>query len=442
MGTKKGTGFDEIWEELGALENENGEPTEICNFENFVKVELSDGDIVTLYADADKLQEEFLRIAPEDKKIIKSFTNDLKKLSNFNESVTTEKLSLKDKIVINMSNVPSFFKMIGYVRMPLSKLSNKWKSPKLREVFSCVVPSFWSSTSLVFGLAMQHNQAAGYPVGGSLNLAKNIERRYLELGGTIHYSSKVEKIIVEEDKAIGLRLDNGKEFFGDEIVSAADGHTTLYTMLGGKYLNPQLQKAYTEFPLFPSSIFIGFGMAKDCSEIPHSIFLRPSEPLELPDGSKHEHFKLSAYHFDPTLSPKGKTSVTVIINTWNGLYWHELAKNDPDKYKTIKSEIVEKVLDIVESKFQGFRSAVEKTDISTPHTVIRYTGNWKGSYEGFAPTPETLMKKLPKEVKGLNNFHMIGHWTQPGGGIPPAAIDGRNIARKMCKKDNKKFISK
>jgi hypothetical protein len=37
---------------------------------------------------------------------------------------------------------------------------------------------------------------------------------------------------------------------------------------------------------------------------------------------------------------------------------------------------------------------------------------------------------------------MIGQWTTAGGGIPTAAVDGRNLAYDLCRKDGKTFIGK
>jgi len=42
-----------------------------------------------------------------------------------------------------------------------------------------------------------------WPVGGADELAKSIEWRYVALGGKVHYRSRVEKILVENDKAVG-----------------------------------------------------------------------------------------------------------------------------------------------------------------------------------------------------------------------------------------------
>ncbi|MFP4662211.1 MAG: phytoene desaturase family protein [Halanaerobiales bacterium] len=441
VGTREGTGFDILWNELGALEDEQGERTEIRNFDEFTRIELSDGDTLTFYSDTDQLKEELLRIAPEDEKMINKFIKDMKQLARFKTPVNTEEWGIFDHIKYNAGNAGPFIKMIKYVRMTMGEFADKWKSPKLKEAFAVIIPSSWSALSLIFGMALQDIKAAGYPVGGSLPFARNIERGYLARGGKIHYSSRVEKILVKEDKAVGIKLENGEEYTGDDIVSAADGYTTLYKMLDGQYLSPELEKAYDNYSLFPSSIYLGFGIDKDLSDLPHSLTMYLSNPLELVDGSRHQYLGLNVYNFDPTLAPDGKTSVTVMINTWEDGYWRELAAEDYDAYEKSKSQIGERILEILDKKFPGFSSVVEKIDISTPHTVKRYTANWHGSYEGFAPTPDALMKKIPKEVPGLSNCHMIGQWTEPGGGIPPAALDGRNLTIKLCKRDNKSFVS-
>ncbi len=439
MGTKKGTGYDILWKELGALKGENNKAVEIKNFSEFTRIELSTGETIKLYSNLDRLQAEFIKIAPEDKKEIKKFIKDLKTLSGLMNAVDKEKWNLIEHLAYYKNNLKPFLKIMKYANMTMEDLAQKWNNPKLQELFKVIIPPFWSSLSLLFGMAFQHVEAAGYPVGGSLVLAKNIERKCLELGVKLNYSRRVEKIITKEDKAVGISLENGKEHYADHIVSAADGYSTLFNLLEGKYLTPQLEKAYKEYSLFPSSIYLAFGVDKDLKDYPHALILNLDQSLVLEDGSEHNNLNLNIYNFDPTLAPAGKTTVTVIINTWETNYWEQLAESDSEQYNKIKEKIAGKVLKIINRRIEGFSSAVEKIDVSTPHTVKRYTSNWQGSYEGFAPTPAALTKKMPKEIKGLDNFQMIGQWTEPGGGIPSAALDGRNLCKKLCKKDKIDF---
>lgn len=439
MGTGQGTGYEILWEELKALENTKGEKTPIKNFDKFTSIELKNGEIIDLYSDLDRLKEEFLRIAPEEEKKIKNFIRDLKILSKLKNRVSTEKFSIRDKMIFNIKNIIPLLKVFKYGKMTMEDMKNHWSNEKMQEIFDIIIPASWSTLSLIFGMVFQHIKAAGYPIGGSLPLARNIEREYLRRGGRIEYSCKVNKIIVENNKAIGIKLENGEEYFGDEIISAADGYSTIFHLLEGKYLTSKIKRAYEEYSLFPSSVYIGFGVDKDLTDYPHALVINLQKPLKLPDGSEHKQISLNIYNFDPTLAPGGKTVVTVLINTWKDEYWSTIAKKDYKYYKEKKMFIAEKVMEIIENKIPGFSAMVETIDVSTPYTVKRYTSNWHGSYEGFAPTPKALMSKIPKNIKGLDNFNMIGQWTVPGGGIPSAALDGRNLALRLCKKYNKIF---
>jgi phytoene dehydrogenase-like protein len=339
MGTKKGTGFDILWDELDALKNNDGQKVEIKNFAEFTRIELKNGETVCLYSDLDQLEREFIKIAPEDTKKIKKFIQDMKTLSGLINAVDKEKWSLLDHFCYYKNNLRPFLKVMKYAKMTIEDLTNHWENKKLQEVFKIIIPPSWSSLSLLFGMAFQHVKAAGYPVGGSLNLARNIERGCLEYGAKINYSSRVDKILTENNKAVGIRLENGRKDYADYIISAADGYSTLYKLLEGNYLTPELEKAYDEFSVFPSSIYLAFGVNKDLSDYPHALVLNLKERLKLADGSEHQNISLNIYNFDPTLAPAGKTTVTVLINTWETDYWQDLAENNYSKYKKEKERI-------------------------------------------------------------------------------------------------------
>jgi len=87
---------------------------------------------------------------------------------------------------------------------------------------------------------------------------------------------------------------------------------------------------------------------------------------------------------------------------------------------------------------------VEVIDVATPLTFERYTGNWKGSFEGWLITPENssvIMKPMSQSLPDLNNFYMCGQWVEPGGGLPTAIMSGRRLIKKICKEDRRKFVT-
>jgi len=72
-------------------------------------------------------------------------------------------------------------------------------------------------------------------------------------------------------------------------------------------------------------------------------------------------------------------------------------------------------------------------------TFVRYTGNWKGSYEGWLVTLESFFLELPLNLPGLTGFYMAGQWINAGGGIPGAIKSGRKAVKCTCKEFNQPF---
>jgi phytoene dehydrogenase-like protein len=313
----------------------------------------------------------------------------------------------------------------------------------MREVFLGPVGDIadFPILALMMPLAWLNQKTAGYPLGGSLEFSKTIEKRYLDLGGKIDYKSPVAKILVENDKAVGIKLSNGTEHRADIIISAADGHTTIFGMLEGKYIDDKIKGYYDNFSLFPPLLHVAYGVARTFQELPRSVSgfnLLLDKPITIA-GKEHTRLTLHVYNFDPNLAPEGKTVVKFIINTeWE--YWDELYK-DTEVYKAEKERLANELLAILDKRYPGLSDQVEMTDVATPMTWVRYTGNWKGSYEGWMEISLGFGKRIDKTLPGLDGFYMVGQWVEPGGGLPPAAQSGRNVIQVICKRDKKSFLA-
>ena len=99
-------------------------------------------------------------------------------------------------------------------------------------------------------------------------------------------------------------------------------------------------------------------------------------------------------------------------------------------------------VELLEQRFPGIAGQVEMVDVATPLTFERYTGNWKGTFEGWLITPQnahTMMNPMSLGLPGLQNFYMCGQWVQPGGGLPTGVMSGRRLVQALCKEDSKEF---
>jgi phytoene dehydrogenase-like protein len=281
---------------------------------------------------------------------------------------------------------------------------------------------------------------AGYAVGGSQAIIRLITDNLARLGGHLRLGVKVDKILVERDTAVGVELASGETIAADWVISAADGHATIYDLLGGRYADRVTDKIYATLKPFPSFLQVSFGVARDLSQQPPYVTRLLDAPLMVDPMTRLSQVSFRFFHFDPTFAPTGKTAVTCFLPTRNFEYWVGLQQRDPAQYQVEKQRVAEAVIGIMERIAPNVRGPIEVTDVSTPATVIRYTGNWKGSMEGWLLTPQTGFKQLRRDLPGLRRFLMVGQWVMPGGGLPSGLMTARAAIHAVCKEDRVHFL--
>jgi len=427
-GSALGTTMHTIWEELGAIQSR-----EIIYHE--VLKQVIDGDNnLFVYTDINRFQNHLKQLSPADARLIDEFARAVRRFIRFDPPFDKpfEWMGIRDYIKM----LPYLRDYRRYRKISVLEFSKKFKDPFLRKVFPVIFPPELPMLLAILNLVIMSRREGGFPKGGSLAFAQAIEKRYISLGGKIQYHSKVERILTHNDQAIGVRLIDGNEYFTDIVVSAADGHATIFDMLEGKYINERIYRFYNDSPLWKPLVYVSFGLNLDLSSEPPIVTYQPSKPLYIA-GEKIDWISLMHYCFDSSLAPVGKSVLIVWIDS-NFKNWQKLYANHPS-YEAEKKQIVDMLIEEIEERFPGFSSRIEVVDIATPMTWVRYTNNWRGAYEGWLPTVKTFGIIMNKTLPGLSNFYMCGQWVEPGGGVPIAAISGRNIIQHICRKDKRRF---
>jgi phytoene dehydrogenase-like protein len=441
VGTNPKSVMNGMYRELGAIQNK-----EIVNHDEFVRIVHPSGKTLIIYTNANQLEKHMLELAPEDGKLIKEFCGAIRDFSKMDSGMSKPKELMGFSDMLQMiPMIPLMGKMKKYTSLTMKEFSDQFTNPVMRELIYNTMPmAEFPALVLIMTLAWQHGKDAGYPIGGSLAFSKSIEKRYLDLGGDLHYNSRVVKIQVENDQAVGIQLENGEEYRAGRVISAADGYNTIFKMLDGKYVDDNQRDWYDHHETFQPMVMASFGVNQDLSNSPHQVNTLLDHPIELA-GETHTGLGYKHYSYDPTMAPEGKSVVELMINS-SYEYWKALSE-DSERYESEKKTIAIKVMDFMEQKIPGFKSSVEVVDIATPLTFERYTGNWKGIWEGWAITKKDFSKQFSGEkmisdiLPGLKNFYMIGQWTTPGGGIPPAVTSGRNLIQILCNQDKEKFTT-
>ncbi len=439
VGSGEGIGLHQIWQELGALEGK-----EIINHDIFYQYETHDGRRVSLYTDVNKLEDYLLEIAPYDHEVIRELTAAIRTMIKYDlpTDKPEELMGIVDGIKMFFTKFPLMRNILKWGNISIKEFANRFSEPLIKETLLNYWHPEMSMLAVVFTLAWMHKRTAGYPVGGSSAFIENIEKQYLALGGKIHYNSKVKTVLTIEDWVYGIELENGEKHVGDYVISAADGYSTIYKMLDKHLIPTDLKEKYNKLKLFPPVVMVSLGIDYDFYHIAHSAN-GLNFPLEYPFkvDDKHEVRRLTCqiYNYDKTLAPTGKTLVTTLIDSdfdyWKGLY------ADKELYNAAKDTIVSAVIHNLEHRFPMIRRKVEAYNVATPITYHNYTGNHRGSYEGWLPTPASFRLQVPKVLPKLHGFYMIGQWVEIGGGLPSAALSGKNVVQLICDAEKQTFQS-
>jgi phytoene dehydrogenase-like protein len=298
------------------------------------------------------------------------------------------------------------------------------------------------AAALVMTLGPMSQKTAGFPIGGSLEFSRTIEKRFLDLGGKVTYRTKVAKIVQRNGRAVGVQLADGSEVPADYVIAASDMRAALYSLLESTEIDPIHKLLLDEGKLYPPSILVTFGVDH---VFPQEIScLGTTYELQQPitvAGQKKKFFGVKNFNYDPSLSPEGKSIVgTVFATYWD--FWEKLKGKDQD-YQSAQEHIVKTCMEQIEKHFPGFSSRIEMVDIATPITMERYTGNWKGTYMTWILSGEFQRKYryIPKTVPGLEGFYLASMWTNPPGGVPGAASAGRGVIQLICSKDHQRFTT-
>jgi phytoene dehydrogenase-like protein len=266
-----------------------------------------------------------------------------------------------------------------------------------------------------------------------------MENRYAELGGQSTYRATVEEVLVQGGRAVGIRLADGTEHRADVVVSAADGHSTIFGLLGGRYTDEGIRRRYTTWELVRPLTMISFGVAREFPGEPVFSTIRLEKPIQA--GSETiDGFMIRLSNYSSKFAPPGKSIVQVEFET-DFDCWHDLQAIDRAGYEARKAEVAAQVLDRLEAHYPGIASQVEMEDVATPYTTWRYTLNREASYLGWLMTPETLRTPLKRTLPGLSGFYMAGQWVMPGGGVPACLYSGRDAVQLICRDDGQEFVT-
>ncbi len=415
----------------------------------------------TLTNNPDEWKNELIAKFPNDKNGIERFFKAAKKIGksfdNFSNVFRSEEtMTFFESMRFKFKLLNFALPFIPFIRFSGEKgmkkgLSKYFKDPKLQEIFcsesellSCLVPIGWA----------YYGDYQSPPQGGSQVFPEWLEYVLNYFGNEIYYRSKVNKILVEGNKAKGVNFEcRGKEYTvnSNYVLAASDIETLYEKMLPASSVPEKMKTKLRQAKLYSSSVTVSIALdcpAEDLGFNEEMIYIS----LE---GERGEHGSgdpekcgisiLAPSQRDKSMAPEGKGTLTLYIeaamdymNNWRTEKDEKGNFIRGEEYVKLKNEVAEKLIKRVESKLGiELRKHILFYEVATPVTHHRYTGNKNGTMMGARPGRENMQAKVAHYQTPVENLILSGHWAELGGGVPIAVRSGANAALLVLRKENK-----
>jgi len=102
-----------------------------------------------------------------------------------------------------------------------------------------------------------------------------------------------------------VRLSDGSQHRADIVVSAADGHGTIFDMLGGRYVDDKIKRRYSTWKMVRPTLIVTFGVAREFAGEPWLTITRLARPITI-GHSGVEALSVRLFNYSPCFAPTGR----------------------------------------------------------------------------------------------------------------------------------------
>jgi len=285
------------------------------------------------------------------------------------------------------------------------------------------LPPSRSSFAIHAAVASHYLGGGFFPIGGAGAIARAIAPVIERSGGAILVRAEVQSILVEAGRAIGVRMEDGREFRAPVVVSAVGATNTYGRLLPAETAPPELRASLKQ--VGPSisyvSLYLGFAETDEALGLTGTnVWLYPSADH---DGNFDRYcadaeapFPLVFISFpsakDPTFRDRhpGHSTVDVIVPArydwfaaWEGTRWQKRG----DGYEALKARFTERLLGAVFEQLPQLRGKVDHAELSTPLSAAHFGAYRRGELYGLDHTPARY--RMPIRVSTpLGGLYLTG----------------------------------
>src|SRR5690554_4501252 len=202
-----------------------------------------------------------------------------------------------------------------------------------------------------------------YIKGGIYQIAKAMEKRFLEFGGHIYLNQDVDEILIKDKRAYGIKIGDQKIYY-DAVLSNADLPWTMKHLIKDEKFKGKYQSKKIDRMKYSTSGFIMYlGLNKKYKTNVHAIRFAKDFKKNISDLFKSiipedpSFYMYSPSQIDDSVAPRGKESLYVLVPV------PSLHQNDIVWTDSLKNEYYQKMISMI-STISGFEDIKDHVEIS------------------------------------------------------------------------------
>jgi len=281
---------------------------------------------------------------------------------------------------------------------------------------------------------------------GMQSWANALADNFRGLGGELKLGARVDKIVTRNGAAVGVE-SLGAFHPADWVISAVDYKKTFLEMLDDPSILPDpLRNKIGQTAVSEGIVTVYLGLDMPPAElrkwlkVPHASYREDRADADVRLGRNDPDFfqrvSVGLYSpslHDPSLAPEGKSGLMIQaiapyrwMDNWGG--------GDRQKYRELKELVKQALVAKASAAIPGLAGRIEYSDLATPLTYERYTGNTDGATSAWSWNPKN---KFYKNVIGIHidtpvrNLLISSCWANQIGGVPSAIGAARKCAKKI-----------
>lgn len=322
-------------------------------------------------------------------------------------------------------------KMMKYMTKSCQEMvASFFKNPKLRAIALSSYPyNGTGAVALMIMALLGNTERLYYPKGGFQALANLLTEGVRKYGGDIALDTMVSRILIKDDRAVGVELSDGTEVKARHVVSNVDATQTFLKLVGEERLTSKLKKELATAQLSPPGFVVSLGVNLNLKAMGFDeglIIYNPSDDIGELFGTDLEKCIVSITmhsNLDPAQAPDNATAVELLA-----VLPYDLVED----WGTEEESVADKLIASAGKVIPGLSDHIVCKHIVSPFAFEQSTLNSQGVMMGWQSVPGTRLRSQKTPIK---NLYQAGQWTFAGGGLTTVVASGRNAAQLVLRSE-------